>query len=181
VVSVGLEIDVESSATGFFAGLFQSANFGVLDASVGVYAGAGDVAGRVNDDRANMRIWRGEANALARKIECAAEKLFFVGVVGHGACEKNLPRRRRGTEKDEGRALQFAQNEQFHSKGRALFKQRVDKFFGIEWQQVSDLFADADVAHRQTQLARNSDDHTAFRGAIELGENDAGYARRLRE
>ena len=58
----------------------------------------------------------------------------------------------------------------------SFFEERFDEFFGVEGQQVFDLFADADVADGQVQLARDGDHDAALGGAVELGEHDAGDA-----
>jgi hypothetical protein len=50
-----------------------------------------------------------------------------------------------------------------------LSEQRFHKLFGIEGQQISGLFTNADIAHRQAQFARDRDHHAAFCRAVELG------------
>ena len=48
----------------------------------------------------------------------------------------------------------------------------------IEGQQVVNGLAHADVANRQPQVVCDGHGHAALGGAIELGEHDAGDARR---
>src|ERR1700722_12659215 len=57
-----------------------------------------------------------------------------------------------------------------------LVKERVGVSFGVERNEIVDLFAGADETNRQAEFARNGDDDAALRGAVELGENDAGDA-----
>ena len=44
----------------------------------------------------------------------------------------------------------------------------------VEWNEVVNLLAGADETNRQIQLAGDGHDDAAFRGAVELGEHDAG-------
>ena len=60
---------------------------------------------------------------------------------------------------------------------RGLVEEGVDIGLRVEGHQVVDLFAGADEADRQIQFARDGDDDAALRGAVELGEHDAGDAR----
>src|SRR5690348_8223615 len=53
-----------------------------------------------------------------------------------------------------------------------LIEKGIRVRLGVKGNQIVDLFAGADKANRQAQLARNGDDDAAFRGAIELGENN---------
>src|SRR5271169_1136349 len=50
-------------------------------------------------------------------------------------------------------------------------EQRVHKLFGIKRQQIPSLFADAHIAHGQSQLSRNGHHDSAFGRAIELGQD----------
>src|SRR5712664_2377440 len=45
---------------------------------------------------------------------------------------------------------------------------------GVERNHIVDLLSSADETNGQAQLARNGDDDAAFRGAVKLGEDDAG-------
>ncbi len=56
LVGAGFEIDVERGATGFFSRLFDGEHFGVLDAVVGVEAGADDFSIGVNQQGTDIRI-----------------------------------------------------------------------------------------------------------------------------
>ena len=47
---------------------------------------------------------------------------------------------------------------------------------GVEGDEVVDFFAGADEADGQIQLAGDGHDDAAFRGAVELGQDDSGYA-----
>ena len=58
----------------------------------------------------------------------------------------------------------------------SFLEERFDELFRLEWQQVFRLFADADVADGQIQLARDRHHDPAFGGAIQLGQHDAGDA-----
>ena len=62
-----------------------------------------------------------------------------------------------------------------------LFEQGIHELFWFKGQQVAHLFADANESHRQFQLSRDGYDYATFRSAVELGEYDAGDARRLGE
>ena len=57
-------------------------------------------------------------------------------------------------------------------------EKRIRVGFGVEGNHVVNLFAGADEANRQAQFARDGDDDAALGGAVELGEDDAGDARR---
>jgi hypothetical protein len=83
LMGVRFEIDVERSAAGFGAGMFKGANLGVFQSVVGVSAGSGDVAICIDDDRTNVRVRRGESDALARKVKRAPKKLLVADVAGH--------------------------------------------------------------------------------------------------
>ena len=61
-----------------------------------------------------------------------------------------------------------------------LVEERVDVGFGVERNQIVDLFAGADETNGEAEFARDGDDDAAFGGAVELGEDDAGDARRWR-
>ena len=58
LVRVRFEIDVERAATSFVGGLLEGDHFGVLHACESVYTRACDVALRVDDDCADVGIWR---------------------------------------------------------------------------------------------------------------------------
>ena len=62
-----------------------------------------------------------------------------------------------------------------------LVEQRVDERLGVELGEILGALADADVADRQLQLARDCEDDAALRGAVELGQHDARDAERLVE
>src|SRR4051812_13496308 len=49
-----------------------------------------------------------------------------------------------------------------------------DEADGVEGFDVFGFFAEADEFHRNIQLFADGDDHAAFGGAVELGEDDAG-------
>src|SRR6185312_9497729 len=51
----------------------------------------------------------------------------------------------------------------------------------IERPQVLELLPDADQLHRHAQLLRDRERDAALRGAVELGEDDAGDVHRLAE
>src|ERR1700694_5924980 len=57
-----------------------------------------------------------------------------------------------------------------------LFKQTVYVQFGIEDNQIVNLFANTRITNRQTELLRNSNRNTAFCCAIEFCQDDAGNA-----
>src|SRR5215469_6015417 len=56
----------------------------------------------------------------------------------------------------------------------ASVEERVDIGLRIEGDKVVDLLAGPDEANGQIQFAGDCDDDAAFRGTVELGENDAG-------
>ena len=60
-------------------------------------------------------------------------------------------------------------------------KQRLDEAAAVEELEVVDLFADADVFDRQVQFAGDREHDAAFRGAVELGHDEAGDIDELRE
>ena len=51
----------------------------------------------------------------------------------------------------------------------------------VEFAEILGLFADADEADRQPELARDGDHDAALGGAVELGEHEAGDAHRFVE
>src|SRR6266850_3688027 len=53
-------------------------------------------------------------------------------------------------------------------------KQRLDETHGIEGFDVLRFFAEANEFDRDIELLADGDDHAAFGGAIQLGEDDAG-------
>src|SRR5690349_23987837 len=55
-------------------------------------------------------------------------------------------------------------------------KKRVDEDLRIEGHEIVGGLAGADEAHRQAQFAHDGDDDAAARGAVQLGEHDAGDA-----
>src|SRR3989449_6119352 len=57
-----------------------------------------------------------------------------------------------------------------------LFEQAVDVLVHIEWHEVVDPLADADVADRQLEIVRDRDGDAAFRRPIELRQHDAVHA-----
>jgi hypothetical protein len=71
MVRARFQIDVKRSAPSLVAGVLQCANLGVLDACVGMSSSADNVPVPVYNDGAYVRIGRGQANALAGKIQCA--------------------------------------------------------------------------------------------------------------
>ena len=82
-MSVGLKVDVESSAMGSSVSLLEGKNFRVLYAFVGVRSSADNVALRVGDDRADVRIGRGETDTLTREFKRLMQELFVSGVGVH--------------------------------------------------------------------------------------------------
>ena len=64
------------------------------------------------------------------------------------------------------------------SRLRGAVDQRAGKGARIEGAEVLGFLADADEADRQLQRARDRDHDAAARGAIELGEHQAGDAQR---
>ena len=80
---VRFEIDVECAATGSAAGMFKGEYFGVFYSIVSVCSRTHDDPLRIDDDRADVGIGRGESDTLARKSERAAQELLVNGVVGH--------------------------------------------------------------------------------------------------
>src|SRR5687768_1110864 len=61
------------------------------------------------------------------------------------------------------------------------FEQRVHVFIDVERYEIIDGLADADIADRQLELARDCDGDAALRGSIELGEHDAVHPRHVHE
>src|SRR5258707_87510 len=57
-----------------------------------------------------------------------------------------------------------------------LVEEGINVGFGVEGNEVVNLFAGADEANRQAKLARNRDDDAAFRRAVELCQNNSGDA-----
>src|SRR5580692_2939347 len=83
LMGVGFEVDVKSCAAGLLASTFQRENLSVLYTLVGVSPRADHITVRVGDDRADVRIGRGQTDSLARQFEGAVEKLLVGGVSGH--------------------------------------------------------------------------------------------------
>src|SRR4051812_12538610 len=61
----------------------------------------------------------------------------------------------------------------------SLAQQSIHKFLCRKWLEVVDRFTDADETYRNLVRSRNGGDHTALRGAIELGQHEAGDAQRI--
>src|SRR5258708_37032894 len=76
LMRAGLEIDVESTAARFGAGLFQGEHFGVFQPVICVEARANDFAFGVHHDRAHARIRRRERRALARQVQALAHDML---------------------------------------------------------------------------------------------------------
>src|SRR5579862_7162927 len=57
-----------------------------------------------------------------------------------------------------------------------LVEEGIDIGLGVEGNEVVDFFAGADEANREIEFAGDGDDDSAFGGAVELGEHDAGDA-----
>src|SRR5580698_324027 len=57
-------------------------------------------------------------------------------------------------------------------------EKRIDVSFGVERNEIVDLLAGADEANGHAELAGDGNDDAALRGAVELGQNDAGDADR---
>ena len=64
---------------------------------------------------------------------------------------------------------------------RYIFKQRLDKFFCVEWSQVFQAFPYADKADRQPRAFSQRKQDTAFGGAVELGQCQPGHAGGIAE
>src|SRR5579871_1651222 len=63
----------------------------------------------------------------------------------------------------------------------SLVEEGIDISLRVKWNEVVNLLAGAHVTNRQIQFAGDSDDDSAFRRAVELGENDSGNARMVPE
>ncbi|CAM2148209.1 hypothetical protein PT2222_10431 [Paraburkholderia tropica] len=63
----------------------------------------------------------------------------------------------------------------------SVAEQCVRKFFGHERLQILDLLAHADEVHRNRALARDRGENAALRGAVELGDDQAGETERVIE
>ena len=68
---VRFEIDVERAAAGLVPGVLEGAHFGVLHAIVGVNTRAHNTANRVDDDRSDEGIGRGQAETLPSEVKRA--------------------------------------------------------------------------------------------------------------
>jgi hypothetical protein len=66
-VSVGLQRNISCAATSLVAGSLQGHSFGVFDLVVEIKTFAGDLAGRINDDRADKRSRADLTDALRGK------------------------------------------------------------------------------------------------------------------
>src|SRR5207253_11289770 len=62
---------------------------------------------------------------------------------------------------------------------RLLRKQGFDELVRVELLQVAHFLADADVPHGDLQRVADADDDAAFGGAVELGEDESGHAKRV--
>ena len=82
-MSARFEVDIESCRVSFFSGFFESKDFGMLQALVGVGAGADDDAVRVHNNGPHARIGRRQTNALPSQIQCSAEEPFVNGAIMH--------------------------------------------------------------------------------------------------
>ena len=60
-------------------------------------------------------------------------------------------------------------------------EERFHEIVGGELDQVVHLFADTDEANRNLQIFCDRRDHSAFGGAVELGQNQTGHPRAFRE
>ncbi len=78
LVRVGLEVDVKRAAARLRPSCLERENLGMLHARVGIGSCTHNVAVRVSDDRAHVRIRRGLTYSGARQFECAV-KMLFVG------------------------------------------------------------------------------------------------------
>src|ERR1700689_4786704 len=80
---VRLEIDVQRAATGLIASLFKRKYLSVLHAFVRIGSSTCDIALRIDNDSANVRIGRSESESLTRQVQRAAQKLLVVGRIRH--------------------------------------------------------------------------------------------------
>ena len=82
-MGVRFEVDIKSCAASFVTCRFESENFRMFHAAVGVGSGTNDVAASVGNHRADVGIGRGQPDALAREFQRTVKKLFVDGVSGH--------------------------------------------------------------------------------------------------
>ena len=79
------EIDVERSPARFIACCFERKNLRVLRARVSVGSLADNLAMGIGDQRADVRIGRGQANSCARQFQRALKQLIVLRMDGHSA------------------------------------------------------------------------------------------------
>ena len=77
LVSVGLQRNISSAAASLVAGLLQGHSFGVFDLVVEIKTFAGDLAVRINNDRADERSRADFADALRGELQRALHHLLI--------------------------------------------------------------------------------------------------------
>ena len=90
LMSMRFEVDVKRCPARFLARCFESEDLGVLHATIRVASAAHDVALSISDDRADVRIGRGQSQTLAREFQRAVKKRFVGEVRRHPG--RNLTR-----------------------------------------------------------------------------------------
>src|ERR1700680_4426891 len=80
---VGFKVYVQCGVAGPVAGLLESKYLGVFHSLVSVDTCAHDAAVRVDDDRADAGIGRGQSDTLARQLKRTVQELLVSGMVGH--------------------------------------------------------------------------------------------------